>query len=136
MDINSRFLPAGHLVEYQVKMPLKSRDEELNMDADKNNQISDVICFDILSNDFELSEDIEISDGDLNIPADISELLVTVHQEDRKNNSEKVHFKNQNEKLRFSAVNESDLDELEGENNAQSTHWQTNWAVGVMRGNI
>ena len=36
--------------------------------------------------------------------------------------------------MRFSEVTDNDLDALEGENNAQSTHWQANWAVGVMRG--
>ena len=34
--------------------------------------------------------------------------------------------------MRFQIVSEKDLNELQDKNNAQSTHWQTNWAVRVM----
>ena len=39
-------------------------------------------------------------------------------------------------KNRFSEVSEEDLDKLENENYATATHWQTSWAVKVLKGDI
>ena len=105
------------------------------MDAPTHNEITDALYIDLINNEFELLEQGDINDTNLSIAPDISDLLKNVQEGEANETSvNSKAFEQTQPKLRFREVNNEDLDSLEDENNAQSTHWQTNWAVGVMRG--
>ena len=108
---------------------------EANMDAATNEIIDEAFTFDLLHDDFQLEETDNITICDMNIPSDITDLLDKIQAgQPLENQSDAEAFENENLTMRFRAVTEADLDNLEQENNAKSTHWQTNWAVGVLRG--
>ena len=107
------------------------------MDAAKNNNEEDPISFDLFNGQFEIFP-INNEEGlEIGIPSNICELLDSVNTGESIENDDSLKaFEKTPDKLRFKPVTEQELDALQDENNAQSTHWQTNWAVKVMRGTI
>ena len=107
------------------------------MDAGEMSSGEFAINFDLLSDDFELVEPNKFSKDQINISEDIDKLLDSVQVTNpEESDKEYNEFLSQQLNVRFSSILPSELDQLEGENEAKSTHWQTNWAVKIMRGNF
>ena len=105
------------------------------MDASLFHVPDEIISFELFPDNIQLEEIENMSESENKLPEDICDLLEAVGSADQhKKEMEMKDFEEQKNKNRFQVVSEQDLDELQDENNAQSTHWQTNWAVRVMRG--
>ena len=106
------------------------------MDAPSQQQTDFTLNFDFLSDEFEFTEATNFSGDSEKLPDDISKLLDTLTQaEQAKKSSDFEAFEEQSNKQHFSEVTADELDKIASENNAIATHWQTNWAVRVLRGN-
>ena len=105
------------------------------MDAASNNHEEFAVNFDLFSDNYELLEDTKITASSEDIPEDIVNLINSIHEGEigQKLNETEV-FEEDKTKQRFQVVTPKDLDDLATETNAISTHWQTNWAVNVLRG--
>ena len=107
------------------------------MDAATNSNFQNSISFELLDDDFNIFPISNEEEQEIGIPSTICELLDSVKATEPVQKDPEVEaFQNDASKMRFKVVSEDELDALQDENNAQSTHWQTNWAVKVMRGNI
>ena len=105
------------------------------MDTEKENKEENSFIFDILRSDFQLVNTDEVDNKEIEAAGDISELLANVSTgEPVEKDRDFADFETNAGKQRFQVVTDEDLDRLEAENNAKATHWQTNWAVGVIKG--
>ena len=108
----------------------------MNMDAGSQQTQEFTVNFDLLTDDLELVEPDKMDKDVLNIADDIDELLQQINTGDpQENDDEFAEFLSQNANMRFNDVTDKDLNDLEAENEAKSTHWQTTWAVKILRGN-
>ena len=107
------------------------------MDAEGMSSGEFTVNFDLLSDDFELVEASKLSNDEINIAEDIDKLLENVQVGDPEETDQEYRdFLSQQDNVRFSSISPKELDELEGENQAESTNFQTTWAVKIMRGNF
>ena len=105
------------------------------MDAVHDNSENFAVNFDLLTDDFELVEAGKNVGSSENIPESIVDLLDSINASNLvQNDDDYKAFEEDTQKQRFKVVTEQDLDTLASETNAISTHWQTNWAVNVLRG--
>ena len=106
------------------------------MDAPSTNNEDFAINFNLLTDDFELvNPEINVQDS-AEMPASLLDLIDAITDGDpQKKDSDYQAFEEGSKKPRFQVVTSEDLDNLASETNAISTHWQTNWAVNVLRGN-
>ena len=106
-----------------------------NMDAGASSEENFALNFDLLGDDFQLIDPENIVDVSKELPEDIVTFLKSIEEgETSKNEADSEVFESKVSKQRFKVVTQRDLDEIASENNAQATHWQTNWAVNVLRG--
>ena len=96
-----------------------------------------IVTFDLLPDNFTLEEKDLDENTLLDIADDIDSLLASVQVEEiTKNDSEADEFQSQQPNVRFNTISDEQLDQLEQENEAKTTHWQTNWAVKILRGKL
>ena len=109
------------------------------MDTNSNNIAQDIINFDLLGNTFELVDTNNEEESSIFIPQTVLDLLGSNGVSDcQENDSDYKEFKveSRSNNQCFQEVIEQHLDDLADQINAKSTHWQTNWAVRVFRGNF
>ena len=107
------------------------------MDTHKTQFGEEVVTFDLFNDNFELAEDVTNTEGVLNLGNEIDDLLSGLNtEESNENDTDFQDFVSQQTNLRFQPVTSMDLDQLEAENEAKSTHWQTTWAVKILKGNF
>ena len=64
------------------------------------------------------------------------EVAIVISQLEGVNSKELIDFATQETEHRHLVVDESELDRLASKNNAQTTNYQTKWAVTVFKGNL
>ena len=100
------------------------------MDTNPTNFVSDVISFDIFS-DETATNDLDIVDTLTQEEAE--EIANVVSVLDNVNSRELIDFCSQENTLRHKGIDDSELDRLAGKNSAIMTIYQTKWARAVMK---
>ena len=104
------------------------------MDATDTNNSDFVLNFDLLTDDFNLEELNTNAGNNTDITEDIAGLFQSITEGNEPEKDIDSDAFETSKKQHFSVVTDKDLDQLASKNNAISTHWQTNWAVKVLRG--
>ena len=92
--------------------------------------------FDLFSSDFELIKHVNVMENEENIPSEITDLLDAIDKEvPVKKDTEHEDSVDLDQTKRFEIVTSERIQELQGFNEADATHSQTEWAVKVFRGN-
>ena len=97
----------------------------------------EIISFDLLTDNFTLEETDLNEKGVLNIADDLDKLLSDVQSEkttEQNDNYKEFSSQQLDLNVRFNQMTDEQLDQLEKENEAKATHWQTNWVVKILRG--
>ena len=128
----------GHFVNYQrTAMPLRSRDITTAMDATQKSNSDYIVNFNLLTDDFELIDSTNNCANAEDIPDSIMDLLDSIGDGDpQKKDADYQAFEEESQSKHFQPVTNEDLDKIVSEINATTTHWQTNWAVNVLRGTL
>ena len=93
------------------------------MDAAPKDVFDTTINFNLFTDNFELFPTNDDEESEIGIPRDICNLLDSIQEGNAQQNEiASKDFEKQNLGMRFKTVTEKDLDELQAENNAQSTH--------------
>ena len=106
------------------------------MDAVQEQDFNEVITFNLLTDDFDLSEVENVREKVQNIADDIGILLDNVTSEEQHENY--INYKVENQGFQnecFAPVSTQQIQQLQAFNEADSTHNQTEWAVKCFRGN-
>ena len=105
-------------------------------ETDKN-AVETTVTVDILSDDFLLEDTSNTVQMTNEEQEQLNKIFETIENGQIDQNPNKnTKFELEQKKLRFSEVSKEDLDKLENENYATTTHWQTTWAVKALKGNI
>ena len=119
------------LVRGSPRPPSLGEATQFKMVSGENNSLSDVITFDIL--------DGEIVDSDSNLTETLTqdereEIMNIVDALDSVNSRELIDFAMPTKELRHEAITSEELECLTSKNNAESTGYQTKWAITVFKG--